>query len=547
MTKTPTDLDQQIMISVYVRRDKHENGMTLKEYADAVIAGTQPTLDHDEFVYQFGSVADEIKLIEDWAQANGLIVIESGTGIGTVKVQGTADQFNNLFRIQLQTVVDTDRTYHTHDGDIIMPGEINSVVQAVAGLDNEVAFGHYAQIDTSTPTAIDPNVISSPTPLDLAQAYKFPRSSGTDAQQGLGSCTAIVELGGGWTTQNLTSTFGRIGLANPTVVDVLVDGGSNNPSDTSSSGEVMLDIYCVGAVAPAGKIAMYFSPNSFQGFIDCITAATNDTTNNPSVISISWGTTDTTWQTFSYLNTMETAFQAALVKGITTFVAIGDYGTQAISGGSTYTVQYPGTSPYVISAGGTIITINNDYSIASEVVWNTPGVYGTGGGISGIISIPTWQTGQSFSYTNINNVTNSLTTRGVPDVSAMATGYTFYYGSPNYSGTFVGTSAVAPLLAGMMARINQLSGRRIGFTNSDWYGVRTTAFNDIVTGNNATPNSLAGYKATSSWDACTGIGSPIGTEIFNLYNNGMTYPTENYGFRPTTGLTYPRTDIKMGL
>jgi kumamolisin len=388
-------------------------------------------------------------------------------------------------------------------------------------------------------------VISNPTPVDLAKAYQFPRSNGTDAQQGYGACVAIVELGGGWTTQNLNSTFGRIGLPNPTVVDVSVDGGTNNPSDIGASGEVMLDIYCVGAVSPAAKIAMYFAPNSFQGFVDCITAATNDTTNNPSVISISWGTVDSNWGN-SNITLFEAALQASVAKGITTFVAIGDYGTQAISGGATYTVQYPGTSNYVVSSGGTVISINNNYTIASEVVWNTPGAYGTGGGISSIFTIPSWQTGQGFSYTNINNVTTSLTTRGVPDVSTMATGYQFYYGSGNSFGSFVGTSAVAPLLAGLMARLNQLSGRRIGFVNADWYGIRTTAFNDIVTGNNAVPNTLAGYKATTSWDACTGIGSPIGNAIFSLYNVGSTYPTQNLGFRPTTGQTYPRIDIQMG-
>ena len=77
MTTTSTDLDQQIMISVYLRRDKHENGMTLKEYADAIIAGTQPVLDHDAFVYQFGSIEDEVKLVEDWAQSNKLTVFDS--------------------------------------------------------------------------------------------------------------------------------------------------------------------------------------------------------------------------------------------------------------------------------------------------------------------------------------------------------------------------------------------------------------------------------------------------------------------------------------
>ena len=121
----------------------------------------------------------------------------------------------------------------------------------------------------------------------------------------------------------------------------------------------------------------------------------------------------------------------------------------------------------------------------------------------------------------------------------MATGYTFYYGASNYTGTFLGTSATAPLLAGMMARLNSLSQRRIGFVNSDWYGVRTTAFNDLTTGNNHGGNSV-GYMATAGWDAATGIGSPIGTELYKLYKTGHTFPKQSSGFRPSTGATYPR-------
>ena len=549
MTTTQADLDQQIMISVYLRRDKHENGMTLKEYADAVIAGAQPILEHDAFVYQFGSIEDEVKLVEDWAQANGLAVIESGTGIATVKVQGRVSQFNRLFKIQLQTVTGSGRTYITHAGNITVPTEIDDVVEHVAGLDNSTTFSHYATLVNDTPGPIDPNLISNPTPVDLAQAYKFPRCPGTNLTQGIGQAVAIVELGGGWTTQNLTSTFGRISQPNPAVYDVSVDGGVNDGgADANASGEVMLDIYCVAAVAPACKTVMYFAPNTFQGFVDCITAITNDTTYAPSVISISWGTTDVNWGSGSgsELQLFETALQASVVKGITTFVAAGDYGVKAISTASNYTVQYPGTSPYVISAGGTVISINNDYTIASEVPWGTSGgSYAGGGGVSTVFGVPTWQTGFS-SKLYPGGTVSSLTGRGIPDVSAMATGYQFYYSSANTFGSFVGTSATAPLLAGMMARINQLAGQRIGFVNAVWYAARTTGFNDITSGDNHGGNSV-GYSATTGWDACTGLGSPIGTALFNLYNVGATYPTQNYGFRPTSGMTYPRIDIKMGL
>jgi kumamolisin len=537
-----TDVNTQIMISVYLKRDTHDNGMTLAEYANAVIAGTAPTLDHDAFVYQFGTTDDYIKVVSEWAAANNLTIVDAENGTATIKLLGTVGQFNTLFDIQLEDITDNNRIYVTHTKDLTIPNEINDVVEMIAGLDNSVSFKHNAIPNNSAPFKIDPNIISNPTPLDLAQAYQFPRTSGNDQSQGVGACVAIVELGGGWTTQNLTSTFSRIGLSNPNVVDILVDGATNDPTDANSSAEVMLDIYCTGAVIPSGKIAMYFAPNSFQGFIDCITAATNDNVNNPSVISISWGTTDTNWSTQSR-QSFDTALQAAIIRGITTFVAIGDFGTQAINGGPTYTVQYPGTSPYVVSSGGTIVTINNDYTIASETVWNQSS-YSTGGGISTLYSIPSWQSGKGYTYKLYPAGTvTALTTRGVPDISAMATGYQFYYSSSNTFGNFVGTSAVAPLLAGMMGRINAYSNQRVGFINSTVYA-NPNVFNDITVGNNAAPNTQAGYSATASWDACTGLGSPVGTAMAALFSAPSTvapiFPSYTVGTRPSTGQTFPR-------
>jgi kumamolisin len=301
----------------------------------------------------------------------------------------------------------------------------------------------------------------------------------------------------------------------------------------------MLDIYCVGAVIPSGKTVMYFSPNTYQGFIDCVIAATNDTVNNPSVISISWGNDEVVWGL--YRTHFESALQAAIAKGITVFSAAGDYGTQAVSGGATYTVDYPSSSTYSVGSGGTYITINNDYSIASEVVWNQSS-YATGGGVSTKFSVPSWQTGLSSKIYPLGTVT-SLTGRGVPDISAMASGYQFYYSASNTFGNFVGTSAVAPLLSGLVGRINAYSNQRIGFINSTIYN-HPNAFNDITIGNNAAPANV-GYSATTGWDACTGLGSPIGTALAALFsqtNTAPVFPVYNVGARPTTGQTFPRMD-----
>jgi kumamolisin len=304
----------------------------------------------------------------------------------------------------------------------------------------------------------------------------------------------------------------------------------------------MLDIWCTGAVAPSAKIVMYFAPNTFQGFIDTIITPTNDTTNNPSVISVSWGTIDSNWGS-SNRALFESALQAAAIKGITVLVAIGDYGTKATSGSAYGTVQYPGTSLYVISCGGSVMSINDDWTIASERVWGGPldGGYATGGGYSTYYGQPSWQSNRGYNLKTYLGVVSSLPTRGVPDLAGHAVGYSFYYYSSNTFGAgFVGTSAVAPLFAGLIARINSLSGTRVGFINAALYNAQSTAFNDITTGYNTLSSGNQGFQATTSWDACTGLGSPIGTEIYKLYKTGSSFPKNSYGFRPTSGAAYPR-------
>src|SRR5437764_948374 len=111
---------------------------------------------------------------------------------------------------------------------------------------------------------------------------------------GKGQTVAIVELGGGYKPADLTAYFKSLGLATPSVTAVSVDGGKNTPG-SDADGEVMLDIEVIGAVANGANIAVYFAPNTDQGFVDAITNAVHDTTRKPSVISISWGAPEDSW------------------------------------------------------------------------------------------------------------------------------------------------------------------------------------------------------------------------------------------------------------
>ncbi|HUE01149.1 MAG TPA: hypothetical protein VMR62_16365, partial [Bryobacteraceae bacterium] len=98
--------------------------------------------------------------------------------------------------------------------------------------------------------------------------------------------------------------------------------------------------------------------------------------------------------------------------------------------------------------------------------------------------------------------------RGVPDVSGDAdpvTGYQVRVDGKNM--VIGGTSAVAPLWAGLIALINQQLGKPVGFVQPALYKIGTPAFRDIITGNNG------GYQAAKNWDPCTGLGSPNGAAL----------------------------------
>ena len=71
-----------------------------------------------------------------------------------------------------------------------------------------------------------------------------------------------------------------------------------------------------------------------------------------------------------------------------------------------------------------------------------------------------------------------------------------------------GTSAVAPLWAGLIALLNESLGKPVGFLHPALYA-NAKAFRDITSGNNGA------YAARAGWDACTGLGSPNGTALLS--------------------------------
>ena len=461
-------------------------------------------LSRKEFEQLHGADADSIARVESFARLHQLTVKEESPARRTVILSGTVAAMNQAFGVELKQYEHPSGKYRGRTGPVQLPVELQDVVEGVFGLDNRPqAKPHFRRRRGVGGARAAAAQGVSYTPPQIATLYNFP--TGVD---GSGECIALIELGGGYNPTDLTSYWNQLNLTEtPTVSAVAVGNGSNNPTGDPNGpdGEVMLDIEVAGSIAPAAKIAVYFAENTDAGFLNAITTAVHDSTNNPSVVSISWGGPESSW-TQQAMTSMDQAFQAAAAMGVTVCVASGDDGsTDGVTDGLNH-VDFPASSPNVLACGGTELMASGN-TITSEIVWNelANNEGASGGGISDVFPLPSWQTAANVPPSaNPNHNVG----RGVPDVAGDAdptTGYvTLVNGQPDVIG---GTSAVAPLWAGLIALINQSLGKPAGFINALLYQNPNGDFNSITSGNNGA------YSAGPGWNACTGLGSPVGTQI----------------------------------
>jgi kumamolisin len=495
--------DERFEVTVRVRRKRPLDALAQTGTLSDQLPGERQYLTREKFATEHGSDPADISKIEAFAHEYGLIVVESSVDRRSVFLSGTASQFAEAFGAKIENFEHEGGAYRGRVGELTVPSELAEVVEGVFGIDNRpVAKPHFQRHRLLPSFGIqDHATAQSFTPPQLAQVYEFP--PGLD---GSGQSIAIIELGGGYRLGDIKTYFQKLGLPVPKVKTVRVDGGHNSPSTSDSAdGEVLLDIEVAAGVAPKAQIVVYFAPNTDKGFLDAITKAIHDNVNKPSVISISWGGPEASW-TKQSLTSYDQAFQAAAALGITITVAAGDNGSaDGVKDGKAH-VDFPASSPYVLATGGTKLVAAGN-AIASEVVWNENPNSATGGGVSEFFPVPAYQN-QVALPAPVNP--GAKKGRGVPDVAGVAdpqTGYVVRVDGQDF--VIGGTSAVAPLWAGLIARLNQKLGQPVGFLNPIIYRstVGKVAFNDITSGNNGA------YSAGTGWDATTGWGSPIGLKL----------------------------------
>ncbi len=497
----PTPTTEPIRISIIVKRKKPLNL--------AQLGGRH--LSPQEFLNQYAADPAAFEQLRQFAQQHGLAVDETASSLErrTLVVYGTAEQMREAFQVGLQEIEHAGLRYRASSA-MTMPQSCAGLVDAVLGFDTRPqARTHFRRLqDLDSSKHLRPAAAGAKAhlPRQVAQLYSFPLDA-----DGNGETIGILELGGGYTTTDIRQYFQNQNIAPPNVAAISVDGAANTPTNSSGpDSEVMLDIEVAASIAPAASIAVYFTPNTDQGFLDALTTAVHDSTNRPSVISISWGGPESSW-TQQAMKAFDDACQSAAALGVTIAVACGDNGsTDGVADGANH-VDFPASSPHVLACGGTEITTSGT-TLTGEVVWNDEAQGGgaTGGGVSTVFALPSWQ-----SNANVPGQTGRSTGRGLPDVAGDAapeSGYQILV--DGQSEVVGGTSAVAPLWAGLIALLNQKLGRPLGFLNPKIYPLLgSAAFHDITQGNNGA------YSAGPGWDPCTGLGSPVGNSLLLQLQN----------------------------
>ncbi|WP_197495886.1 S53 family peptidase [Acidihalobacter yilgarnensis] len=489
-----------IEISLYLKPQPHEavsHGRETREGLDKRRAEAYQT---------------EIRRIVDFTREAGLSVITVEPGRRLIRISGTTQGIEAAFRTRLEHYHDGTHSFRARSGPLWVPEEVAAVTEAVLGLDTR---------PIAEPRHIVPLHDAASMPGHLPNAIGALYDVPTDVT-GMGQCIGLVELGGGYLDSDTQVAFRAMGLPPPNVVSISVDHGVNQPNpNQGADGEVALDIQVAGGIAPGARIAVYFTPNTDAGFVNAISAAAHDRTNSPSVISISWGSAEVNWSPQA-LQAMNSVLKDAATLGVSVFAAAGDnLATDGINDGRAH-VDFPASSPWVVGCGGTAITLKHGV-ITDEVVWNN-GRRGTGGGISEVFGVPTFQKNLSMPA----NLNSGRSGRGVPDVAADAAPSTGYLIVVQGNMTTVGgTSAVAPFWAGLTALINQQAKNSLGFFLPRLYE-QPNLLRPVTSGNNIPSGTDIGYNATTGWNACAGLGVPRGRTLAQSLAGHQTAATTTH-------------------
>jgi kumamolisin len=518
------DPEKRIAVTVIVRSRTGRDA--LGEALDAIshrLPHERTPLSDDELARRFGSDEKDLAAVQAFAAEHGLQVVEASAARCAVELSGSLAAFSRAFGVRFRLFDAAKRPYRTHDSPIFVPRELRGVVEDVIGLDDRPILRPHAAAAAGGTV----NELVHADPRTLAGYYAFPPGA-----TGAGQCVAILQFGGGYDQSDLETYFRLRGIEMPEMALVELEGQTNQPADRQtilncaafyglldpsrtgsadpsaceanagafwSTIECTMDPQILGTVAPGVRLVTYMAPDSPQGKYAAFSQAIFDSEYAPSVINCSWGSCESQTPESS-MSSLDQLFQRAALKGVTICASSGDFGDGAAICGGQATGHFPATSPYVLACGGTGVAAD----LSRETSWYellAGHPMSGGGGYSQVFDLPGWQKKQGIGA--------GQSGRGYPDVAAKAdilNGYDVVVA--NLDLPMGGTSAAAPMWAALVALINQKLGRPVGLLTSLLY---TDSFAAAL--RDVTASGGGSCAPAPGWDPCTGLGSPVGTEL----------------------------------
>jgi kumamolisin len=500
------DPSQEIQLSVKLRRKQ--------ELPDLEDRPARP-LSVDELESQYGASDEDVEKVIAALSRFGLSC-KFNRATSSVQVTGPISAVQEAFHPKLAIYEGHTSEFRGRSGPIEVPTELKDIVVGVFGLD-ERQVAKRKSVDTMTEATHASHNLGLK-PADLEKRYSFPEGTGKN------QCIGILEFGGAFVQTDLNQYCQTLGRSVPQVQLVGVDLDPETvltQQNADASGEVMLDIELVAGFCPDAKLIVYFSSFDERGWVDALVAAVHDTENAPHVLSVSWGLAedDPNWSKGA-IKAINDALKEAALVGMTVCVASGDDGSgDQLDDGKAH-VDFPSSSPYAVAVGGTMITTSGVEETwrVNQGVRDGKGGGSTGGGASVKFATPKWQKAVAVPSANPGNHQG----RCIPDISALAGPpghFMVFDGGPTANG---GTSASAPVIASLIARLNENLGasKRVGYLTPLLYkssGASTVGglgCTDITVGNNVSvPAPGFGYQAGVGYDAATGWGVPNGTAL----------------------------------
>jgi subtilase family serine protease len=550
-----------------------------------------------QFAAQFGVADADIAAAESWLQQQGFVVDSVSHSRDRIFFSGTAAQVASAFGAPLHnytTPASGDQPAATHfapSADLSLPSALASSVMAVENLSDFRPHAHFkihppqAQARTQT----QPKFTSGEsgenflTPADVDIIYGVTGATGA-GYIGTGQTIAIVGQSA-FEDADLTNFQNAAGLPNKLPTLVLVPGTGTsaiNPGGSSDNDEVEsdIDLEYSNAIAQGATIDFVYTGNSSNngGAFQALQYAVDNQIGD--IISSSFGACEPALGSANY-TALNSFLEQAAAQGQSVLAAAGDAGSTDCNNG-TFTgpnatteneqvaVDFPGSSQYVTSMGGTEFLIadiapgssffdaetagtdiiGSAKSYIPEQVWNddagdvslgsTSPVGSGGGGVSIFTPIPSWQTGVPGIPSSSNRLVPDLalySSSSEPDVAAKTFygGYLFCSSDSSFTGVTSscsqgfrdattqdftiagGTSFAAPIFSGMLAILNQARGFSTtngqGTINPTLYMLASnpttyaSAFHDVDSGGN---QCLAGATFCGTGPQTTDYASTAG-------------------------------------